>query len=130
MDWFLYDRNLCHEEVTLKSFLDHKLKGKHCMGEEFQKLAVGKKTVDKDILITSKNGDRKIIQSIRITSECTSYHNEKVESVQQFSQFRWASTRVILTEDLNLLRLDYGRGVQDKQQMRDQYLSIPFTAAF
>ena len=43
VDWFLYDRNLSHEEVTLKSFLDHKLKGKHCVGEEFQKLALGEK---------------------------------------------------------------------------------------
>ena len=70
------------------------------------------------------------MQSIRITSECTSYHNEKVEPVQQFSQFTWASTKVIPTEDLNLQRLNYGRGVQDKQQMKDQYLSIPFTAAY
>ena len=29
---------------------------------------VRKETVDIDILVTSKNGDRKIIQSIRITS--------------------------------------------------------------
>ena len=27
-----------------------------------------KKTVDKDILVTSRNGDRKILQSLRITN--------------------------------------------------------------
>ena len=61
IDWFLYDRNLCHEKVTLKSFFD-------CLGEEFQNSLWEKKTVDKDILITSWNSDRKIMQSIRITS--------------------------------------------------------------
>ena len=41
------------------------VKGEHSIEREFQSLA-GKKTADIDILVTSRNGDRKIMQSIRI----------------------------------------------------------------
>ena len=43
-----------------------------------------KETVDLDILVTSKNGDRKIIQSIRITSGAPS----RIRKWNQFNQFR------------------------------------------
>ena len=43
-----------------------------------------KETVDIDILATSKNGDRKIMQSIRITSRPLS----RIRKWNQFSQFR------------------------------------------
>ena len=39
-----------------------------------------KETVDIDILVTSRNGDRKIVQSIRIMSRIPS--NKEVEPVQ------------------------------------------------
>ena len=39
------------------------------MGREFQSLSVRKETVDIDIFVTSGNGGRKIMQSIRITNE-------------------------------------------------------------
>ena len=53
--------------------------------EVFQILAVhGKKTVDIDILVTSRNGERKIMQSIRITSRSTS----RIRKWNQFTQFR------------------------------------------
>ena len=42
-----------------------------------------KETVDIDILVTSRNGDRKIMQSIRITSRPTS----RKRKWNQFSQF-------------------------------------------
>ena len=43
------------------------------MGREFQSLAVqGKKTVEIDTLATSRNGDRKVMQSIRTTSRPSS----------------------------------------------------------
>ena len=50
--------------------LKSKVKGKHSIGREFQSLAscAGKETVDIDILVTSRNGDRKVMQSITITS--------------------------------------------------------------
>ena len=50
--------------------LKSKVKGKHSIGREFQSLGscAGKETVDIDILVTSRNGDRKVMQSITITS--------------------------------------------------------------
>ena len=43
-----------------------------------------KETVDIDILVTSRNGDRKIMQSIRITSRPPS----RIRKWNQFNQFR------------------------------------------
>ena len=43
-----------------------------------------KETVDIDILVTSRNGDRKIMQPIRITSRPPS----RIRKWNQFSQFR------------------------------------------
>ena len=45
---------------------------------------VKKETVDIDILVTSTNGDRKIMQSIRITSRPPS----RIRKRNQLSQFR------------------------------------------
>ena len=53
-----------------------------------------KETVDMDIFVTSRNGDRKIIQSIRITSRPPS----RIRKWNQLSQFRWKSTKVIPIE--------------------------------
>ena len=53
-----------------------------------------KETVDIDILFTSRNGDRKIMQSIRITSRPPS----RIRKWNQFSQFRLTSTKVIPME--------------------------------
>ena len=50
-----------------------------------------KETVDIDVLVTSKNGDRKIMQSIRITGRPPSREMKRNE----LSQFRWTSTKVI-----------------------------------
>ena len=43
-----------------------------------------KETVDIDILVTSRNGDRKIMQSIRITSRAPL----RIRKWNQFKQFR------------------------------------------
>ena len=43
-----------------------------------------KETVDIDILLTLRNGDRKVIQSIRITSRLPS----RKKKLNQLSQFR------------------------------------------
>ena len=45
---------------------------------------VKKETVDIDILVTSRNGHRKIMQSIRTTSR----HTLRIRKWNQFSQFR------------------------------------------
>ena len=53
-----------------------------------------KETVDIDILVTSWNGDRKIMQSIRITSRRPS----RIRKWNQLSQYRRTSTIVIPIE--------------------------------
>ena len=50
-----------------------------------------KQTVDIDILLTSVNVDRKIMQTIRMMSWPTT----KIRKQNQFRQFRWISTKVI-----------------------------------
>ena len=55
---------------------------------------VRKQTVDIDILVTSRNGDRKIMQSIRITSRPPS----RKRKWNQLSQFGRTSTKVIPIE--------------------------------
>ena len=49
-----------------------------------------KETVDIDVLVTSRNGDRKIMQSIRITSRPPS----RKRKWNQLSQFLRTSTKV------------------------------------
>ena len=53
-----------------------------------------KETVVIDIVVTSRNVDRKIMQSIRITSRPSS----RIRKWNQLSQFRGASTKVIHIE--------------------------------
>ena len=50
-----------------------------------------KEIADLDILVTSRNGDRKITQSVRITSRPPS----RIRKWNQFRQFRWTSTKVL-----------------------------------
>ena len=56
-----------------------------------------KETVDIDILVTSRNGDRKIMQSIRITSRPPS----RKRKWNQLSQFWRTSTKVIPIENIS-----------------------------
>ena len=56
---------------------------------------VRKETVQIDILITSRNGDRKIMQSIRIMGRPPSTERKW----NQLSQFRSTSTKVMPTEN-------------------------------
>ena len=53
-----------------------------------------KETDDIDILVTSGNGDIKIMQSIIITSRPTL----RIRMQNQLSQFRWTSTEAIFVE--------------------------------
>ena len=53
--------------LDLNSFRSQ-VKGKYSIDREFQSLAVQGKKLFTDILVTSRNGHRKSIQSIRITS--------------------------------------------------------------
>ena len=53
-----------------------------------------KETVDIRILVTSRNGDRKIMQGIKVTSRPSS----KIRKWNQLSQFRETSAKVIPIE--------------------------------
>ena len=70
--------------LDLKPFRP-KVKGKHFIGREFQAepSCAKKKTVDIDILVTSRNYDRKIMQSIKITSRSPS-RKRKRNKLSQF----------------------------------------------
>ena len=57
-----------------------------------------KETVDIDILVTFRDRDRKIMQSIIITSRPPS----RKRKWNQLRQFRWTSTKVIPIERLTL----------------------------
>ena len=61
-------------------------------------IARNKETVDIDILITFSNGDRKIMESTRITSRPTL----RIRKWNQLSQFRWTTIKVIAMKRLNL----------------------------
>ena len=54
----------------------------------------------RDIVVTSRNGDRRVMQSIRITGRPLL----KIRKWNQLSQFRWMSTKVIPIEKTPLLR--------------------------
>ena len=64
------------------------------MGKEFQSLAVQGKKLLTDILVASRNGDRKIMQYFRKTSILPS----KKRKWNQLSQLTWTSTKVIPIE--------------------------------
>ena len=67
------------------------VKGKHSIGREFQSLCQKRNCWHRHLL-TSRNGDGKIMQSIRTTSRPPS----RIRKWNQFSQFRWTSTKIIV----------------------------------
>ena len=68
-----------------KAFSRHRIPESSCARKE---------TVQIDILVISRNGDRKIMQTIRITSRPAL----RIRTSNQFSQFRKTSTKVIPIE--------------------------------
>ena len=72
-----------------------------------------KETVDIDILATSRNGDRKIMQSIRIVSGPP----WRIRKWNQLSQFRSTSTKVIpIKKDLSWPYFNDESGVQESSK--------------
>ena len=76
-----------------------------------------KGTVDIDILVTSRNGERKIIQSIRITSRPPSRKrkwnqlvNSSLKNIYQSNTYR---------KDLSWQHFDNEPSVQEKQHVKD-----------
>ena len=72
----------------------------------------GKKLLT-DILVTSRNGDRKIMQSIRITSK--PLKNKEVESVKSVITYR---------KDISWLHFSNESRVKERQQVKDQQSCI------
>ena len=75
-----------------------------------------KEAVDIEILVTSRNGDRKIMQSIRITS--TSLENKEVEPVKPVQMNIYQSNTY--RNDLSWLHFDDEPRVQERQQVKEQ----------
>ena len=99
-----------------KPFYRHKIPECSCARKE---------TVEIDILVTSRSGDRKTIQPIRITSRPVS----RIKKWKLFSQLGWTPTKVILRKDVSWLHFDDEAMVQERQQVNDQqsYLSVFIT---
>ena len=80
-----------------------------------------KETVDIDILVTSGNGDRKIMQSMRITSRPASRKKEvkpvepNLNNIYQSNTYR---------KDFSWPHFDYELRVQEKQQDKDHQSCI------
>ena len=86
-----------------KEFYRHRIPGSSC---------ARKKTVDIDILVASRKGDRKIVQSIRITSRSPS-RKRKWEPVQpvQMNIYQNHNYR----KDLSWLHFDDEPSIQERQ---------------
>ena len=76
-----------------------------------------KETVDIDILVTSRNGDRKIMQSIR-----TFLEKKEVEPVEPVLKNIYQSNTY--RKDLSWTHFDNVLRVQEKQQVKDQQSCI------
>ena len=81
-----------------------------------------KETVDIDILVTSRNGDRKIMQSIRITSRSPS----RIRKWNQLNIYQSNTYR----KDLGWLHFDDEPRVQERQQVKDQQSYISVSVAY
>ena len=85
-----------------------------------------KETVDMDILVTSRNGDRKIMQSIRIMSR--SLENKEEEPVEPVQMNIYQNNTY--RKDLNWLHFDDEPRVQERQQVKDQQSYIFVSVAY
>ena len=92
----------CLESAQKKVSINSRLKHIYIIGQRKvfcrQKVTksnfVGKETFDIDILITSRNDDRKILQPIRVTDGPPT----RIRKWDQFCHFRRTSTKVIPVE--------------------------------
>ena len=86
-----------------------------------------KETVDIDILVRSRNAERKIMQSIKNYKQ-TSHKNKEVEPVEpvQINIYKSNTYR----KDLSWLYIDNEPRVQERQQVKDQQSSISVFVAY
>ena len=82
-----------------------------------------KETADIDIFVTSRNGDRKNMQSIGIASRSPL----RIRKWNQLSQFRWTSTKVIRIKKLRLATFrQWAKGQKEAASERPTVLHICF----
>ena len=94
-----------------KAFYRQRIPGSSCARKE---------TIGIDILVTSRNGDRKIIQSIRITGRPPS----RKRKWNHLSQFWRTSTKVITIEKITFRR--WAKGSRKAASERSTVLHIRF----
>ena len=84
---------------------------------------MSKETVNIDILVTYRNGDKKIMQSIKITSR-TTLKNKEVEPVEPVQMNIYQSNAY--RKDFSWLNFVNEPRVQERQQEKDQqsYISV------
>ena len=90
-----------------KAFYRQKIPGSSCARKE---------TVDIDTLVTSRNGDRKVMESIRITSRPPSRIRE-VEPAEQVQMNIYQSNAY--RKNLSWLHFNNEPRTQDRQQVKD-----------
>ena len=88
----LFRKNLQIKGVINSIHLDHKSKKTLFRQEIPESISTRKETLDIDIFITSRNGDRKIMRSIRITKKKTLWplFMDGVQLPQGWSHFKEA----------------------------------------
>ena len=115
--------------------LDHRFRSQIQIIGETQKFyrqripessCVKKETVVIYILITSRNGDRRIRQSIR--NKQTSIENKQVEPVEAVQMSIYQSNT--FRKDLSWLHFDNEPRVQERQQVKNQQSCISVFAAY
>ena len=96
----LKQTKICLKKPTVKMYLlilDLKSLRSQVTEKHWQRIpefsCTRKETVDIDILVTPRNGDREMMQSFRMTSRPL-----RIRKWNQFNQFRWTSTKVIPIE--------------------------------
>ena len=121
--------NLFRKNLQLKMSVNSRLKATKIIGQRkaFYRQIIPepdcarKETVNIDILVTSRNGDRKIMPSIRITSRPTSRKRKWNHVEPVLKNIYWSNT---YWKDLSWPHFDNEPRVQEKQQVKDQQSSI------
>ena len=123
--------NLFIKNLQLKDDCNSRLKTTKIIGQKKtfyrqripESSCARKETVDRDILVTSRNGDRKIMQSLRITSRPPS----RKRKWSQLSQFWRTSNEVIPSEKTSAGHISTMRqGFKRSSKWRTNSTAYPF----
>ena len=114
----LFRRNPATVILNLKPFR-LQVKGKHSIRQGIPECSCARKEiVNIDILVKSRNGNRKIMQSIYQNNEQTSLEKKEVEPVEPVLKNIYQSNTTF-RKDLSRPNFDDQPRVQEKQQVKD-----------